>query len=60
MDTMMSSNFIEITKMVFNMGYSFLTGFHYPGLSFTPLILFLTGSAILFSIRFLHKVLVEV
>lgn len=56
----MSSNFIEITKMIFNMGYSFLTGFHYPGLSFTPLILFLTGSAILFSIRFLHKVLVEV
>lgn len=56
----MSQSFIEWTKMVFNMGYSFLTGVVYPGLNITPLVLLLFGSAVVFSIRFLHKVLVEV
>lgn len=56
----MSSAFIAWTKTVFNMGYSFLTGILYPGLNITPLVLLLFGSAVVFSVRFLHKVLVEV
>lgn len=56
----MTTSFTALTKMIFNMGYSFLTGFYYPGLTLTPLVILLFGSAVVFSIRFLHKVLVEV
>lgn len=60
MDNILSERFVELTRMLFNTGYSFLVGIHYPGLNLTPLVLLLTGSAVIASIRFIRKVLVEV
>ena len=56
----MSTTFVSLTQMIFNTGYSFLVGVFYPGTIFTPLMLLLTGSAVIASIRFVRKVLVEV
>lgn len=60
MSNIISTEFLEFTRMIFNTGYSFLVGIHYPGLLISPLVLILTGSAIVGSIKLIKHILVEV
>ena len=62
MSTILTDNFIYVTRMLFNTGYTFLTCFVYPGFKqyITPLVLLLLSSLIIFTVKWLKKVLSEV
>lgn len=62
MSNILTDNFIYITRMLFNTGYTFLTSFVYPGFKqyITPLVLLLLSSLIIFTVKWLKKVLSEV
>lgn len=59
-DTYFSWPFAQATAMVFNTGYSFLTGVVIPGTSINPLEFLIGGSAIFYAVHWLKKILSEV